>query len=929
MNEKIEKVLSGSGGNYILPFFWQHGESEEVLRHYMKVIHECGIGAVCVESRPHPDYCGPKWWMDMDVILDEARKRDMKVWILDDSHFPTGYCNGALEDGPDELRRQSVTYRVVAQACGGETVSLKRQDYETPPPFERNLAEQYLVGEIKTFADDVLLGVAAVRLEGGNGGAAAVRPESQEGGAAAPEHVLTDAGTAGPFLLEEEDGTVTWTAPEGRWKLYACYLTRNRGPHRDYMNMMDRESCYKLIEAVYQPHYDHYKEDFGRTIAGFFSDEPELGNGHLYQMNLTMEEVEDLPWSRELQEELEIRWGGGWLKYIPLLWEKDSDPDLKAAVRYDYMDVVTRCVERDFSLQVSDWCHARGVEYIGHLIEDNNQHSRCGSSLGHFFRGLAGQDMAGIDDIGGQVLPQCEDARIRTNWSGDRDGVFYHYALGKLGASAAAIEPLKKGRTMCEIFGNYGWEEGIALEKYLADHFMVRGVNRFVPHAFSAADFPDPDCPPHFYAHGNNPQYRHFGRLMGYMNRICELISDGCHVAPAAILYHGEADWTGGNCMFSQEPARMLADCQIDYDFIPSDVFSDEKYGTALGKTLKVNTQEYRVLIVPETSYVTVQLAEAVEKLTQYGFPVLFVNSCPVGIVGRVDRGKTGGERDMLLSAMRKCPVVGTGELADYVKSLGIGEVAVSPAQPLIRYLHYKNGNDLYYFMNESAQVYRGSIVIKQSGACYGYNGWDNRLEELDAEEKDGGTVLSVSLEPRKSLIVVFDEPDIRLFRPAVIQGTKLDISSGWTRSTCSAPEYPAFGHEKEVDLPDHLENEQPGFGGFVRYVKEVDMGQTDPSKGLLLEIMDAAEGVEVFVNGVSAGIQVVPVYRYDISGLMKMGQNEIAIEVATTLERVVPRKSRIPGRPVPLPSNRCGICGRVNLWFGGLSQADYQADCQ
>ena len=97
MDQKIRKLLAGEGGNYIFPFFWQHGETEEVLREYMKVIAESSIGAVCVESRPHPDFVGEKWWQDMDVILDEARKRNMKVWILDDSHFPTGYANGALE----------------------------------------------------------------------------------------------------------------------------------------------------------------------------------------------------------------------------------------------------------------------------------------------------------------------------------------------------------------------------------------------------------------------------------------------------------------------------------------------------------------------------------------------------------------------------------------------------------------------------------------------------------------------------------------------------------------------------------------------------------------------------------------------------------------------------------------------------------------
>ena len=74
MSDKIRALLEGKGGNYIFPFFWQHGETEEVLRKYMKVIHEANIGAVCVESRPHPDFCGEQWWHDMDITLEEAKK---------------------------------------------------------------------------------------------------------------------------------------------------------------------------------------------------------------------------------------------------------------------------------------------------------------------------------------------------------------------------------------------------------------------------------------------------------------------------------------------------------------------------------------------------------------------------------------------------------------------------------------------------------------------------------------------------------------------------------------------------------------------------------------------------------------------------------------------------------------------------------------
>jgi len=52
--------------------------------------------------------------------------------------------------------------------------------------------------------------------------------------------------------------------------------------------------------------------------------------------------------------------------------------------------------------------------------------------------------------------------------------------LGRLGASLAVLDPRKHGDCLCEIFGNYGWEEELRLGKYLANHFLVRVINHFL-----------------------------------------------------------------------------------------------------------------------------------------------------------------------------------------------------------------------------------------------------------------------------------------------------------------------------------------------------------------------------------------------------------------------------------------------------------------
>lgn len=853
MISTISNLLKGNAQNHILPFFWQHGEEENVLREYMKVIHESNIGAVCVESRPHPDFCGEKWWKDMDVILDEAQKRDMKIWILDDSHFPTGYANGALEHAPEEVCRQGICYEGRTIKGKGNSISLDITKFLK----KKNTKHSFLdivtgIGKkTRVFSGDILLSAVAVCME--------------------------HPGKEVDLLPHITNGKLHWNVPKGTWRIGLCKLSRNCGTHRNYINMMNPDSCRILIDAVYEPHWEHYKEYFGNTIAGFFSDEPELGNGIMYS-NEPLGADQDLPWSHTLEPALAERLGAEWKNCMPYLWDSMLDPKKTAQVRFIYMDVVTQAVKSAFSEQIGDWCRLHGVEYIGHMVEDNNNHARTGGSLGHYFRGLAGQDMAGIDDIGGQVIPQGEDKPNTFMHFTKRDGEFYHYILGKLGPSLAAIDSKKRGRTMCEIFGNYGWSEGLRLERFLADHFMVNGINYFVPHAFSPKKFPDPDCPPHFYAHGHNPQYKHFKSLMGYINRVCSLINGGSHVSPVAMLYHGEAEWTG-EAMLMQKPARKLLDAQINFDIIPTDVFRDkEYYHTDLSQEFRVNTQIYRAFVIPYAQFVSATLVDAIQTLNSLNVPVIFLERFPDGCYD---------DEVNLAPMLKRCKVISLDNFIDYLQEKGLTEILLKPEDNRIRYLHYEKEIDLYYFINEGTKKYRGTIILPQTGPLYAYHAWDNILEEVDHEEINESCHVQLELEPYQSCILVFDDADKNLLRKPlqdiVKGGQEIAFCNKWLRKICDSISYPHFSFQKEIVLPDNLEKEFPQFSGWVRYENQFELSS---QKHTVLMITDAYEGVEVFINGISAGIQVTPTYRFDITHLIQPGLNDVAIEVSTTLER-------------------------------------------
>ena len=899
MNRALQEVLEKRGGNYILPFFWQHGENEEVLRKYMEVIQNAQINEVCLESRPHPDFAGPGWWHDVDIIMDEAVKRGMRVWILDDSHFPTGMAGGKMIQHDISLQKQYLMFKrlEVSGITPQMTIDIKEAAATRKSPFEDMMpASPFNHDPFKTwYDDDSLVRVIAY-------------PCTRAGMVDMEAVDLTES---------VRDGKLEWDVPAGRWAVYVYYLTRNGGGKGGYINMLDEASCAVQIQEVYEPHYEHYKEYFGNTLAGFFSDEPCVGNcvGFDFDESVGRKNM-PLPWCGKMPEMMEERLGKDWEKYAAALWTDLADKKMTARVRYAYMDSATRLIAESFSRQLGDWCEQRGVEYIGHIVEDKNQHSRLGSSQGHFFRSMEGQHMAGIDDIGGQVLPEGEHVN-RQRFTGEpgASGEFYHFELGKLGSSYGHIDPRKKGRTMCEIFGAYGWSEGVRLEKYLADHFLVRGVNRYVPHAFSAKAFPDPDCPPHFYAHGHNPQYRHFGHLMGYMNRMCHLISGGKSAAPVAVLYHGEAEWTG-ECMFDETVACELMEHQLDLDILPSDVFAyPQKYYADLENGLCVNGITYQAFVIPYAEYLTKAVASFAVKAAKAGFPVYITQAYPSGICDTADD-------EEILEEIRSSGicVLPVDKLSEALRGRGIMDVTASPASKQLRYYHYeKDGAVFYLWNNESCgNIYEGtvsfpadSIYTEQDVALY--EAMENRLYSVPVRRKGDRLEVEIKLAPCEEIVLVLDkgirDGNLPVWKPE--RRTIMAIEGSWRVSTAEAIDYPDFKYKCAMDFLVNYGRVEEDFSGFIRY--ETSFALDEAGKDMILSIEDAYEGVEVWVNGEYAGMRITAPYEFAVGALVKEGTNALRIEVATTLERKMQNEGGgIFSMMGPSPIEPIGLIGEV-----------------
>lgn len=592
----------------------------------------------------------------------------MKVWLLDDSHFPTGFANGEVAKHHLERRKRY----------------LRLQTFDVMGPLKSsqlNLSYAFMDSEAK------ILAVLAQRrtaddepeIEGTRNLTSRVhtRKDWKFGRPATDPLGRPTGAEEGPVTVLNLD------LPAGAWYIQV-FTVSYRGGEKEtegYLNPLEKEATQVLIDTVYEPVFEHFGDEFGHTFQGFFSDEPRFGNIHGSEgASIGRNPQMVLPWTEEVLERMaedlpdELANGeADTVCLLPLLFFGESDA--AHAMRYAYMDAVSELWSENFDGAIADWCHRHNVRHIGHTIEDNNALTRLGYGAGHYFRAMAHADMAGIDVVMQQLMPGYDRGLFRAFHKPGWDAEFFTYVLGKIGGSLGHIDPAKHGQCMAEVFGAYGWEEGLPLMKRIADYMLVRGVNYFVPHAFNPKAFPDGDCPPYLYAHGMNPQYPELGHLMGYLNRMSALLSGGTYEAPVALYFNAEGEWSG-DWQLAQKPAAALARSLIEYDFISADWLRKatvEEYDG--GCHLVAGAERFRAIVLPWSEALPEALLLKLAELSQ-SIPVWFVD-------GLSKRTSEGGSVPSLASVR----IVALDDLAEELLAAGVGGASALCAGAVASYL--------------------------------------------------------------------------------------------------------------------------------------------------------------------------------------------------------------------------------------------------
>jgi hypothetical protein len=355
----------------IQPFLsWNGGDASERMARIVRDLDRLSAnGIFIINVSPGagvPLYLTPEHMDQMKFVVQEARKRGMKIWLQDESDYPSGFAGGKISQLYPQLGQQGIVADIKVRVQSGQTLTLPM------PPG--TLAIMVLE---TTYPDHQLHKVVPIPLP-----------------------------SSGEFKWTVPNEGTTPNEPRYDWDvvfvrhIYVSRPTRNfnradgtRAKDGLYslIDYLDVEATRAFLKITHETYRQAIGDEFGKTVLGFFGDEPDFG----WYIDAT-------PWTPKLLEEFQKRKGYDLTPYIPQFFAGKLSDEAQRA-KADYWDVWSGIFQNTFFGEQADWCARYNVEYLVHLAHHATMNVTVHSE-GDFFRDMRKVQVPGVDNLG-QLLP--------------------------------------------------------------------------------------------------------------------------------------------------------------------------------------------------------------------------------------------------------------------------------------------------------------------------------------------------------------------------------------------------------------------------------------------------------------------------------------------------------------------------------------------
>src|SRR5476651_1471762 len=103
---------------------WDGNMTREVIARDLDKLYGFGFRAVTIEAGYNMagKYLSDAWFQSIKVAVEEAKKRGMHIWIIDEGKYPSGFAGGKFSEERPDLKMQALAVAARMHANAGEII---------------------------------------------------------------------------------------------------------------------------------------------------------------------------------------------------------------------------------------------------------------------------------------------------------------------------------------------------------------------------------------------------------------------------------------------------------------------------------------------------------------------------------------------------------------------------------------------------------------------------------------------------------------------------------------------------------------------------------------------------------------------------------------------------------------------------------------
>ena len=330
---------------------WEGPMDLATIQHDLDSIKTKGFRSVIFEAGyklPY-EYLSDQWFEGIRTGVMEAKKRGLKVWIIDEGKYPSGFAGGKFTKEKPEMRMKGLVTVETLPVSKGAIL----KDQQVPA---------------------------------GAFSAVAV----SKSGAANRDLAITD-GKLETFYAGLDEWNILFVGADYRTGQTRAVNnpTGGKDTSNSLCDYLSPEAVRQFIDWTHEQYKKYIGDEFGKTVLGFRGDEPDFAY---------------TPWTPDIVETFKEMKGYDPTPYIASLMTQNLTVREKR-FKADYWDVWSQLFATNFFQQQADWCAENGLAHITHLNNDHNM-PVCVKAEGNMFRDLSRVQIPGVDAIWNQIWPE-------------------------------------------------------------------------------------------------------------------------------------------------------------------------------------------------------------------------------------------------------------------------------------------------------------------------------------------------------------------------------------------------------------------------------------------------------------------------------------------------------------------------------------------